>query len=157
MILMKLCRLHEIQHLPIGTGDAWKFFSDPRNLQQITPSWLNFRMTCDAPGKIYAGMILTYRITPVFGIPIKWVTEITHVREPCFFVDEQRFGPYKFWHHQHIFKETGNGVEMHDIVHYALPLGLFGSMVNHLFIKSKLNEIFAFRKATLAEMFGTGV
>jgi ligand-binding SRPBCC domain-containing protein len=153
-MMMKLFRLNRIQFIPIPISDAWRFFSDPRNLQRITPPWLNFKITCDVPEQMYPGMLLTYTVKAIAGIPMNWITEITHVREPFFFVDEQRFGPYRFWHHQHRFKETDHGVEMRDIVHYALSFGLLDSMINHLFISGKLAEIFSFRKAAITQIFG---
>lgn len=98
-------------------------------------------------------MIITYKVRPLLNIPITWVTEITHVRQPNFFVDEQRFGPYKFWHHQHIFKEVEGGIEMEDIVSYAVPFGFVGIIINRLIISEKINEIFSFRKEKLTELF----
>ncbi|MDZ7344530.1 MAG: SRPBCC family protein, partial [candidate division KSB1 bacterium] len=114
---------------------------------------LDFRMTSVVPDKIYAGLIVTYRIRPLWRISRQWITEITHVREPHFFVDEQRVGPYRFWHHQHWFREIEGGVEMEDIVHYMLPFGAFGSIIHALSIRRKLKEIFDFRKQTLEQIF----
>lgn len=150
---MKLYRLHRIQYLPIEISEAWRFFSDPRNLAAITPSWLDFHITSEVPEKIYAGLIITYRIRPFWRVPVTWITEITQVRAPHFFVDEQRFGPYRFWHHQHIFRETESGVDMEDIVNYALPCGVLGRAVNGLLVNAKLNEIFDFRRQTLERIF----
>jgi ligand-binding SRPBCC domain-containing protein len=152
---MKLYCLHRTQHLPIQISEAWSFFSDPRNLAIITPSWLDFKMTCEAPEKIYAGLIVTYRIRPFLRVPVTWITEITHVRAPHFFVDEQRFGPYRFWHHQHVFREADGGVEMEDLVHYALPYGALGTVINELLVQARLNEIFDFRRQTLARTFSS--
>lgn len=151
---MKLYCLHQIQRFPITIQDAWKFFSDPRNLQQITPRWLDFRITSDVPEKMYAGMILSYKIRMLSPVPMNWITEITHVRDPHFFVDEQRFGPYRFWHHQHIFTEISGGIEMQDIIHYGLSFGIAGRMANHLIVRGKLNKIFAFRRSELTNIFG---
>ncbi|MER3428052.1 MAG: hypothetical protein C4334_08105 [Pyrinomonas sp.] len=150
---MKIHRLHFTQRLPIGLDEAWRFFSDPRNLPVITPPWLNFRITSEIPEKMYAGLIITYRVSPLLGWPVGWVTEITHVAEPRLFVDEQRFGPYRFWHHQHIFDETPDGVEMQDIVHYALPFGPLGQLANSLVVRQKLHDIFNFRRLTLERLF----
>lgn len=113
---MKMYTLKAEQVIPISLDVAWDFFSNPNNLPKITPSWLNLKVTSDLPDKMYQGMIITYKVYPVFGIPQNWVTEITTVKEKNFFIDEQRFGPYKFWHHQHHFKEINDGVEMRDIV-----------------------------------------
>jgi len=140
--------------LPIRIREAWDFFSDSRNLSQITPDYLDFRFVGEAPERMYEGMIITYRIRPVLGIPITWVTEITHVQEPTHFVDEQRFGPYRFWHHKHLFKTTEDGVEMEDIVDYAMPLGLLGSIPHALLIRERLEGIFDYREKVLKERFG---
>lgn len=105
---------------------------------------------------MYSGMIITYLVRPLLNIPTTWVTEITHVHEPYFFVDEQRFGPYKLWHHQHIFREVENGVEMEDIVSYAVPFGLAGRVMNKLVIERKIKEIFDFRSTILNKLFNNG-
>lgn len=139
--------------MPISIDKAWEFFSNPNNLSKITPPWLNFEVTSQLEKKVYAGMIITYKVRPLLNIPITWVTEITHVREPNFFVDEQRFGPYKFWHHQHIFKKVEGGIEMEDIISYAVPFGFVGIIINRLIISEKINEIFSFRKEKLTELF----
>lgn len=107
------------------------------------------------PEKMYAGQIISYIVKPLAGIPMTWVTEITHVNEPHFFVDEQRFGPYRFWHHQHQFREIPGGVLMTDIIHYAIPLGPLGIIANSLIVKGELEKIFGFRKKTLESLFGT--
>lgn len=150
---MKIYQLKTKQFLPISIDKAWEFFSNPNNLSKITPPWLNFEVTSQLENKVYAGMIITYKVRPLLNIPITWVTEITHVREPNFFVDEQRFGPYKFWHHQHIFREVVGGIEMEDIVSYAVPFGFVGIIINRLIISEKINEIFSFRKEKLTELF----
>lgn len=149
--------LTRTQTLPLSLAEAWAFFSNPANLCRITPAWLAFRLTCPPPAPMYAGQILTYTIRPLPGLRLRWVTEVTHVREPCFFVDEQRLGPYKFWHHQHLFRETLNSVEMTDIVHYALPLGPLGDMANALWVRRRLNAIFDFRRQSLASLFHPGI
>lgn len=149
---MKLYSLEAEQRLPISLSAAWEFFSSPANLQRITPPWLAFEVTSRLPERMFPGMIVSYFVRPLLGIPIRWVTEITHVEEPFRFVDEQRFGPYRFWHHQHHFREIEGGVEMRDVVHYGLPPG--GFLVEPLLVKPKLNEIFSFRKRTLEEIFG---
>ena len=132
---------------------SWNFFSDPRNLPKITPSWLNLKITSDLPDKMYEGMIITYKVYPFLGIPSNWVTEITQMRERKFFIDEQRFGPYKFWHHQHHFKEIDNGIEMQDIVTYALPLDPLSRPINGLIVGNKVKEIFKFREEVLKKLF----
>ncbi|HYH80328.1 MAG TPA: SRPBCC family protein [Longimicrobium sp.] len=149
---MKLHRLDALQKLPVSIAEAWDFFSDARNLAVITPPSLGFEVTGPLPERMYAGMIITYRVRPLLGLPVRWVTEITHVDEPHRFVDEQRFGPYRFWHHQHLFREIPGGVEATDIVHYALPPG--GGAVRRALVAPRLAEIFTYRKAVLERTFG---
>lgn len=152
---MKLYQLKASQKLPISKETAWNFFSNPTNLSKITPSWLNFEVKSELPKKMYAGMIITYFVRPMLNIPQTWVTEITQVNEPNYFVDEQRFGPYKMWHHEHIFKEEKDGgVMMEDIVSYVVPFGFIGRIINSLVISKKINEIFNYRKEVLFKMFG---
>lgn len=152
---MRIYRLDYKQHLSVSLEEAWRFFSDPRNLPKITPAWLSFSITSEVPERIYPGLIITYRIKPLLGIPVTWVTEITHLIEPRYFVDEQRFGPYSFWHHQHIFKEKEDGVEVRDIVHYAFTLGPLGRLIGDLTVERKLHEIFSFRRRALADIFNS--
>lgn len=152
---MKLYQLKTSQKLPISLETAWKFFSNPANLSKITPPWLNFEVRTELPEKMYAGMIITYFVRPLLNIRQTWVTEITHVSEPNYFVDEQRFGPYKMWHHQHTFtKIKEDEVLMEDIVSYVVPLGFLGQLINSLVISKKINEIFNYRKEVLVKMFG---
>lgn len=149
--------LREVQRLPISLPEAWRFFSDPRNLPRITPPSLGLEVTSDPPEEMYPGMIITYRVRPIPWVSVGWVTEITHVREPTLFVDEQRFGPYRFWHHEHHFREVEGGVEMVDLVHYAVPLGAIGRVFAGPLVRRRLAEIFAFRRRFLAGEFGSGV
>jgi ligand-binding SRPBCC domain-containing protein len=143
-----------IQNLPISLSVAWEFFSDPKNLKMITPPSMGFDITSElTEGKMYEGMIITYKVSPFLGIPVDWVTEITHVEEHAFFVDNQKSGPFKFWHHQHIFKKVENGIEMTDIVNYAVPVPLTGNLLESLLIEKKVNEIFDFRYQVLEKMF----
>ena len=146
--------LRETQRLPISPREAWRFFSDPRNLPRITPPSLGLEVTSDLPGEMYPGMIITYRVRPIPWVSVGWVTEITHVRMPSLFVDEQRFGPYRFWHHEHHFREVEGGVEMEDIVHYALPFGTIGRVFGGPLVRRRLEQIFAFRRRFLAGEFG---
>ncbi len=152
---MKIYTLKTVQSLPIEIGEAWDFFSDPRNLKVITPTYMGFNILSGAERKMYPGQIIQYIVTPVAGIKTKWVTEITHVKDKEYFVDEQRFGPYAMWHHKHFFKEIPGGVEMEDIVDYKLPFGILGKMVHPLIVEPKLKEIFEFRKEKLVELFGS--
>jgi ligand-binding SRPBCC domain-containing protein len=150
---MKIFQIKSIQKLPMTLDESWDFFSDPRNLPKITPPWLNLKITSDLPAKMYEGMIITYKVYPFLGIPSNWVTEITQLREKEFFIDDQRFGPYKFWHHQHHFKEIDEGIEMTDIVNYALPFDLLSRPLNELLIRKKVKEIFKFREKVLVNLF----
>ena len=151
---MKIYQYKTSQKLNISKNDAWNFFSNPANLSKITPNWLNFQVTSSLPEKMYAGLIVTYLVHPLFNIPQTWVTEITHIHEQNYFVDEQRFGPYKMWHHEHIFKETDNGkILMEDIVSYAVPFGFIGGIVNSIVISKKIKEIFEYRRKVLDKLF----
>ena len=151
---MKLYSIHTKQKLPISLEEAWKFISDPRNLEVITPKSMGFKTLSGDENEMFAGQIIHYKITPLFGISMQWVTEITHVQDRKFFVDEQRFGPYNFWHHKHFLKEIPGGVEMEDIVHYKVPMGILGRMVHPFLVKPKLEEIFEYRQKKLIELFG---
>lgn len=152
---MKVYTLHTHQKLPISLEEAWEFLSDPRNLKTITPDYMGFNILSGADRSMYPGQIIQYIVTPVLGIKTKWVTEITHVQHLKYFVDEQRFGPYALWHHKHFIKEIDGGVEMEDLIHYKLPLGILGQMIHPIVVKPKLNEIFDYRKKKLVELFGT--
>lgn len=151
---MKLYSIHTKQKLPISLEEAWKFISDPKNLEVITPKSMGFKTLSGDEKEMFAGQIIHYKITPLFGISMQWVTEITHVQDRKFFVDEQRFGPYNFWHHKHFLKEIPGGVEMEDIVHYKVPMGILGQMAHPFLVKPKLEEIFAYRQKKLIELFG---
>ena len=126
------------------------------NLAKITPKEMAFTVTSELheEEKMYPGMIITYKVSPLAGIKLNWMTEITQVVDQQYFIDEQRFGPYKFWHHQHHFKEIPGGVEMNDILTYGLPMGIFGQMANSLFVANKLQQIFDYRKKKVIELFG---
>ena len=154
--IMKVYRLKRIQKIPVPIKEAWNFFSDPRNLSKITPGSLDFQIidgSSDISEKVYQGMIIQYRIKPLLGIPVTWVTEIARVDEPNVFIDVQKSGPYRFWHHQHIFKEIEGGTEMTDLVHYAVPFGIPGRIVEKLIIRKQLKMIFDFRKNYLIERY----
>ena len=151
---MKLYQLRTKQELPISVEKAWKFFSDPKNLKDITPSEMNFNIISGADKSIYAGQIIQYKVSPVLGINLKWVTEITHVKENEYFVDEQRFGPYSLWHHKHFFKKINGGILMEDIVDYKIPYGLIGQFAHVIFVKKKLEKIFNYRHTKLEKLFG---
>lgn len=141
--------------LKAGIDDVWEFISNPANLKKITPDYMGFDITSgDLPDIIYEGLIISYIVAPVAGIKTQWVTEITHVEENKYFVDEQRVGPYKMWHHQHFLSETDNGTLMSDIVSYKPPMGFLGSVANYLVISRKLDEIFEYRTRAVTELFG---
>ncbi|HPR62681.1 MAG TPA: SRPBCC family protein [Thermoanaerobaculia bacterium] len=149
---MGLFKIERRQVIPVSLTRAWGFFSDPGNLSAMTPSDLHLVVEGNPPA-MYEGMILTYRIRPVAGIAVRWVTEITHVREPHFFVDEQRMGPYRFWHHQHHFREVQDGVEVEDIVHYRIPWYPLSIPIHSLFIRPRLRGIFDYRSEKLRQIF----
>lgn len=132
--------------------EAWNFFSNPKNLKVITPDYMGFDITSDLEAEMYEGMIITYKVTPLLGIKMDWMTEITHIKNKAFFVDEQRIGPYKLWHHQHHFKKVENGIEMTDIVHYAAPMGFIGKAVEPFLVRPKLKEIFDYRENKMKEL-----
>lgn len=142
------------QILPISATSGWDFFSRPENLAEITPPDLGFEINSALPDRMYAGMIVNYHIRPFAGIAIPWTTEITHVEEPFFFVDEQRSGPYRLWHHQHLFVETEKGLSMTDVVHYQLSCGWLGHLCAGRFVRRRLEHIFQYRKQALEKRFG---
>lgn len=150
---MKLHTLRTALTLPVDLQTAWDFFSDASNLPRITPPWMGFQVASPLPERMHPGMIATYRVRIAPGVRVGWVTEITHVREPHLFVDEQRFGPYRFWHHQHHFREAGDGTEVRDIVHYAAPFGPLGRVANRIRVAAQVREIFDFREAELHRIF----
>lgn len=151
---MKIYTKHSKQNLPITKQQAWDFLSDPKNLATITPDYMGFKIQSGADRPMYAGQLIQYIVTPILGIKTKWVTEITHVKEGEYFVDEQRFGPYALWHHKHFIKEIDGGVTMEDIIDYKVPMGWLGQLVHPILVKPKLNEIFEYRKIKLEVLFG---
>ena len=153
--MSKVYSFKTVQRIPVSIDEAWSFFSDPANLKEIVPEKMGFEIVSKFHGsKMYPGQIIEYTVSPLLGIPMYWMTEITHVEQHQYFVDEQRFGPYTMWHHQHHFKEIEGGVEMTDIVHYKIPFWIFGDIANFIFVKSQLNRIFAFRFKSVDLRFG---
>lgn len=140
--------------LKLDIDQAWSFFSNPNNLKIITPPKLNMTITSEEQNQMYEGMIIKYNVHPILNIPLPWVTEITHVVPEKYFVDEQRFGPYKMWHHQHLFEPIKDGVEVIDIVDYIMPFGPIGSVVHALFVRKDIESIFEYRSKVLSEKFG---
>lgn len=153
--MSKVYSLKTVQAIPISLDEAWDFFSRPDNLKDITPAAMGFVIKSKYHGeKMYAGQIIEYTVKPLLGIPLYWMTEITHVAEGKYFVDEQRFGPYSLWHHQHHFKEVPGGVEMTDIVHYKVPYRFLGDIANIFLVKHQLKKIFDFRHKMVEDKFG---
>ena len=141
--MSKVYSFKTVQEIPMSLNQAWIFFSNPQNLADITPDNIGFKIISKHHGDtMYAGQVIEYKVSPVFGIPLYWMTEITHLDSKKYFVDEQRYGPYSMWHHQHHFKVIDGGVQMTDIVHYKLPLWILGDLGNCLFVKNKLQQIF---------------
>ncbi len=153
--MSKVYSFKKVQLLPISLNKAWEFFSNPANLANMTPANMCFKIVSQHHGgKMYAGQIIEYTVKPLLGFPLYWMTEITHVENEEYFIDEQRFGPYSFWHHQHHFKVVQGGVEMTDIVHYKIPFWFLGDIANKLFVKKQLNNIFRYRFEKAEELFG---
>ena len=151
---MKIYTFRQFQEIPITLEKAWEFFSNPENLNSITPPGLDFRITSGTPAPMHEGQIITYKIRIAPMIWQTWVTEIKAVTFQSQFIDEQRGGPYKFWHHCHRFESTESGTLITDEVNYALPFYLLGDIAHGLFVKKKLNKIFEYRKEILSKKFG---
>ena len=142
------------QFLPISLEEAWDFFSTPKNLNRITPGDVNFKIINEVPEKIYPGTIIIYDISPFLNIHFNWVTEITVVKHQEYFVDEQRKGPYRIWHHEHYFKKVDGGVLMTDKLFYDIGKSVLGWLAGKLFVHKKVKAIFEFRGKQLEELFG---
>jgi ligand-binding SRPBCC domain-containing protein len=143
------------QKIPASMNDVWSFISSPINLKEITPDYMGFVVTSKTGiEEMYPGMIITYKVKPLLGIPLNWMTEITHVKPFEYFVDEQREGPYKMWHHQHKLEVINGGILMTDIVTYIPPFGILGAIANSLVIKKQLQEIFDYRIIAIEKRFG---
>ena len=152
---MAVHTLHTKQIIRATMAEAWSFFSNPRNLAKITPPELGFEMlTPDLPPQVYAGMMIAYRVRPLLGIPMTWLSEITLVEEGVRFIDEQRVGPYAMWHHEHLFHDLGDGrVEMEDKATYVLPFTPLGDLAHGLLVKPQLAKIFAHREKAVRGLF----
>ena len=152
---MKTYCLKSTQEIPIQLDEAWAFFSNPRNLKKITPDHMGFDIVTDPlPLRMYSGELIEYKVKPILGIPLRWITEIKNVEHEKYFIDEQRSGPYRFWYHEHWFESTEHGVIMKDKITYALPLGVFGRLANSVFVKKQLSGIFEHRRKKIIEIFG---
>lgn len=149
---MKIYRLHRRQKLPLSPKEAWEYCSTPTTLECSTPPFLRFEIQSELPDSAYSGAIIVYRIRAIAGIPMTWVTEVKQVNKPFMFVDEQRLGSFKFWHHQHRFHKLDRGVEIEDILHYAMPLGWVGRLLHWLIIRNRVRLIFDFRRDYLARV-----
>ena len=152
---MAVNTLQKKQIIRASVAEAWSFFSNPRNLAKITPPEMGFEvLTPDLPERIYAGMMIAYRVRPLFGLPMTWLSEITLVEEGVRFIDEQRVGPYAVWHHEHAFHDLGDGrVEMKDRATYVLPFAPLGDLAHAMLVKPQLAKIFAFREKAVREIF----
>ena len=153
---MKVYKLQRTQKLPISLETAWTFLCQPKNLQQLTPPSINLTITSDVPEHIYPGLIITYQLKIYKVFYFKWTTEITQSERLSYFIDEQRFGPYKFWHHEHRLQSIDGWVEIKDVVHYALPFGILGRMVHFGWIRNQLDDIFDYRYDILDNQFPEG-
>lgn len=150
LVLMPIDQLERRQIVPISLPDCWRFFSDPRNLEKITPPTMNFTVKSALPPEIHPGLMIEYTITPLLGIRLTWLTEIVQVDAPHRFVDEQRIGPYRIWHHEHFFRAVPEGgTEVRDLVTYVPPLGPLGAILNRLIIRPQLERIFDYRRENL--------
>lgn len=151
---MKIYTLHKTQKLPISLDEAWAFLCDPSNLSKLTPSEMNMTIISGADRPMYAGQVLQYSVTPLPGFKTKWVSEITQYEHKKYFVDDQLYGPYAFWHHKHFVHEIDGGVEMEDIIDYKVPFGILGQFVHPFLVRPKLDAIFNYRKEQMETMFG---
>ncbi len=151
---MKVYYKEWIQTIPVSMEEAWEFFSRPENLEVLTPVDMGFDIISDIKDKeMYEGMLIRYKVSPILGIKLNWCTEITHIRKHEFFIDEQRFGPYAMWHHEHHFEEVAGGIKMTDQLHYAIGFGPLGPLANAIFVGAKIDEIFGFRYQAVEKMF----
>ncbi|TCK64886.1 ligand-binding SRPBCC domain-containing protein [Winogradskyella wandonensis] len=152
---MKIYTLHKTQKLPISLDEAWDFLCNPANLSKLTPPEMQMKIISGADRPMYAGQVLQYSVTPVAGIKTKWVSEITQYKHKSYFVDDQLYGPYSFWHHKHFVHEIKGGVEMEDIIDYKVPLGIIGQLMHPILVKPKLESIFEYRKTQMEKIFGS--
>jgi ligand-binding SRPBCC domain-containing protein len=153
---MKTYTLNFSQKMPISLTEAWDFFSSPLNLSKITPKSMSFVITSDysTNTKMYEGMLISYKVSPLLGIKMDWITEITHVKEGAYFIDEQRFGPFALWHHEHHFAAIEGGVLMTDKLTYGVPFGFLGRIANSIMVAKQTQEIFDYRVKAVDELFG---
>jgi len=152
---MAIQRITDELLIPIPLDEAWDFFTNPRNLAQLTPKEMNFRHVFEPDEeRVYKGMYLVYKVSPLAGIPLTWVTEITEVLPKKRFVDDQIKGPFARWHHIHEFEDRGDKTLIRDVLYYQMPLGFLGDIAHSLFAKKQVAQIFTFRKERMEEIFG---
>ncbi len=155
---MSVYQYERQQLLHASLDEVWNFISNPRNLRTITPDHMGFNISSGPlPDKMYVGQIISYKVSPVLGIPLNWVTEISHISEQEYFVDRQIVGPYRLWHHEHFLTETADGVLMKDLVTYKPPMGILGKLSNTILIKKKIRQIFDYREKMLFDIFNDNV
>ena len=151
--MKKHFQFSSVQYLNSDIKSVWEFASSPKNLKEITPDYMLFNITSENQDKMYPGMIISYQVAPILKLKLNWVTEITHVIENNFFVDEQKIGPYALWHHQHLFEVVDKRVKMIDIVTYKPPFGFIGRLANTLFIENQIKSIFEYRRKKMHQLF----
>jgi ligand-binding SRPBCC domain-containing protein len=152
---MRVKRKEWVQDVPQPLDKVWDFFSRPENLMKITPKGVFKSIQTDLEGvEMYEGMLIQYTIAPLFNIPMNWVTEITYIKDKEYFIDEQRFGPYAFWHHQHHFEAIEGGTRMRDILHYKVPIPIIGDLADLILVDGQVNQIFTYRDKVVQELFG---
>lgn len=150
---MKIYSFKRSQKLNLDINEAWEYFSSPANLEEITPKEMSFEVISKLPEVMMPGLIISYYVRPILGIKLSWISEITYLKEPETFIDVQRFGPYKFWHHRHTFTKVDGGVVMEDLIHWGLPFGMLGRIFGAPIVTKKLNSIFDYREKVLDNKF----
>ena len=151
---MKIYCLNRSINIPVTELEAWNFFSNPHNLSVITPKSMNFEVSKVDTDNIYNGQHIHYTVSPLFGISMKWTSLILDVVKQKCFTDVQVNGPYKYWHHKHIFEKISGGIKVIDKIHYALPFGCIGSILHPILVKNRLDQIFGYRNSKIKEIFG---
>ncbi len=151
---MKIYCLNRSINIPVTESEAWNFFSNPNNLSVITPKSMNFEVSKVDTDNIYNGQHIHYTVSPLFGISMKWTSLILDVVKQKCFTDVQVNGPYKYWHHKHIFEKISGGIKVIDKIHYALPFGCIGSILHPILVKNRLDQIFGYRNSKIKEIFG---
>ena len=149
---MRFHSLRREQWIPRPIGEVFAFFSDARNLEEITPPWLGLRIMTPGPIRIATGTRIRYRLR-LHGIPLGWTTEIREWEPPLRFVDVQLDGPYRLWHHTHRFEPKDGGTLMTDIVRYRLPFGILGRAMHFVKVQRDVERIFTFRSQRIREVF----